>query len=299
MKKQTTLSLIAIFAAVSFGNAQSEAPKLRTSAASLNQADGKAYKEVAPIEPQCLFRDNELQFDAFGLGTFFKGANGNYRSSLQNQTINAFNATAAGATVGGQPLNIREPNVPSYQDRQLSGRPAWGGGLGVNYIFAKYFGIGIEQSVFGRNSGARPVDGNGNINPNFDPGDFGFTRWQTAAHFILRYPICQWNLAPYIMVGGGAQYGNVPNIDYGSAPTAAINALAAEAAANGVQGLNPTPVRSNYRMAGQGFGSVGGGLEYRLTQNIGMFSDLRYLFSGVDGLANNQMQWRYGLRFAF
>jgi opacity protein-like surface antigen len=52
-------------------------------------------------------------------------------------------------------------------------------------------------------------------------------------------------------------------------------------------------------MAGQGFGHVGGGLEYRVTENIGVFSDLRYLFSNVSGLANNQMQWRYGLRVAF
>jgi hypothetical protein len=275
MKKHITLTLIAIFAAVSFGNAQSETPKLRTSAASLNQADGKAYKEVAPIEPPCLFRDNELQFDAFGLGTFYKGAEGNYESNLENATINAANAT----------YGLAIPNTPAYESRQLSGRPGWGGGLGINYIFAKYFGIGIEQSVFGRNSGARPVDGNGNPNQGYDPGDFGYTRWQTTASFILRYPICQWNIAPYILVGGGAQYGNVPNIDYGKAVNEAFL-------------LNPG-VNSKYRMSGQGFGHVGGGIEYRLTQNIGMFSDLRYLFSNVDGLANNQMQWRYGLRFAF
>lgn len=247
-----------------------------------------ASKDVIAIEEPSLFRDNELQFDAFGLGTFFKGANGNYQSSLENQTINAVNANY-GDIIG------TTPNVPSYDSRQLSGRPAWGGGLGVNYFFARYFGIGLEQSVFGRNSGARPTDGAGNLNPNFDPGDYGFTRWQTAAHLILRYPIDSINVAPYVMLGGGAQYGNVPNIDYGSAATTQVNAVAAEL---GGQPLN-APIRSNLRMSGQGFGSVGGGLEYRLTRNIGMFSDLRYLFSGVDGLANNQMQWRYGLRFAF
>jgi len=248
-------------------------------------------KGVVAVEEPCLFRDNELQFDVFGLGTFFKGANGNYASGLENQTINAINATFGG-------FGVNEPNVPSYESRQLSGRPAWGGGLGINYFFARYFGIGLEQSVFGRNSGARPIDGAGNVNPNFDVGDYGFTRWQTAAHLIIRYPICQWNLAPYVMIGGGAQYGNVPNIDYGGPISRAIADGAAQATAAGFP-TQAQGVRSNYRMAGQGFGSVGGGLEYRLTQNIGMFSDLRYLFSGVDGLANNQMQWRYGLRFAF
>jgi hypothetical protein len=81
------------------------------------------------------------------------------------------------------------------------------------------------------------------------------------------------------MVGGGANYGNVPDLQV-------VPATAA------------TPGRK-YRMAGQGFGHVGGGLEYRITQNIGLFSDARYLFSNVDGLANSQLMWRYGLRFAF
>ena len=53
------------------------------------------------------------------------------------------------------------------------------------------------------------------------------------------------------------------------------------------------------KLAGQGFGHVGGGLEYRITQNIGLFSDARYLYSGVTGLQNSNLMWRYGLRFAF
>jgi hypothetical protein len=197
-----------------------------------------ASKEVAPVEAPCLFRDNELQLDLFGLGDFYKGANGGF--------VNNY--------------------VPGTGDtRQLSGRPGWGGGLGLNYFFSRFVGLGIEQSLFGRSPG-------GNIN---DGADYGYTRWQTAGNLILRYPICQWNLAPYLLVGGGAQYGNVPNI------------------------TNPALPGVRYRMAGQGFGHVGGGLEYRVTETIGLFSDARYLFSGVDGLANNQLQWRYGLRFAF
>jgi hypothetical protein len=208
-----------------------------------------ASKEVVEVAPPCLFRDNELQLDLFGLGDFYKGANGNFVGNYA-------------PLFGGAP----------FESRQLSGRPAWGGGVGLNYIFAKYFGVGIEQSVFGRNSNSNtPTE-------NYDPFNYGYTRWQTTGNFILRYPICQWNLAPYLLIGGGAQYGNVPNINAGTLP-------------------NGQTVR--YRMAGQGFGHVGGGLEYRVTQNIGLFTDLRYLFSGVDGLANNQMQWRYGLRFAF
>ena len=187
-------------------------------------------KEVVAVEPSCLFRDNELQIDAFGLGYF-------------NQGGNSFN------------LNGR-PNTPG-----VSGRPMWGGGLGLNYFFARYFGVGIEQDLFGRASGSNIA------------GDNGATRWATIGNFFIRYPICSWNLAPYLMVGGGAIYGNSPQVKVGNNYT--------------------------YKPSGQGVGHVGGGLEYRLTETIGVFSDARYMFSGVAGLPDNNLMWRYGLRFAF
>jgi hypothetical protein len=280
--KLIIVGIAAVAALTSVNGAESSAPELRGSSPSIRPGDGKTYKEVsAPIESPCLFRDNELQFDVFGLGTFYKGASGNQNSYVQNSTIDAINTTFPGANLAG---------VGSFNDRQFSGRPGWGGGLGINYIFARYFGIGIEQSVFGRNSGNAKNAGEGLFNdPNYDVGNYGYTRWQTTANLILRYPICQWNLAPYLLVGGGAMYGNVPNINYGQAVNDGVVA----------QGGPNLGVRNRYRMAGQGFGHVGGGLEYRVTENIGLFSDLRYLFSNVSGLPNNQMQWRYGVRLAF
>jgi hypothetical protein len=183
-----------------------------------------ASKEVAPVEAPCLFRDNEFQIDAFGLGDFYRGG------------------------------------------ADISGRPAWGGGLGLNYFFSRFIGIGIEQDLYGRNS-----KGNRSVGSN----DFGYTRWATIGNLFLRYPICSMNLAPYIMLGGGANYGNVGG-GYVNYPNSRAN-----------------------RLAGQGFGHVGGGLEYRVTETIGLFSDARYLYSGVTGLNNSQLMWRYGLRFAF
>ncbi len=124
-----------------------------------------------------------------------------------------------------------------------SGRPGWGGGLGANFFFAKYFGIGVEQDLFGRN----------------DRGSRSYTEWATIGNFFVRYPICSWNLAPYIMAGGGAAYGD--------------------------------------NTKGHGFGHVGGGVEYRVTQNIGLFTDARYVFSSVE--PENACFARAGLRFAF
>ena len=195
-----------------------------------------ASKEVAPVEPPCLFRDQELQIDAFGLGDFYRGA--------------------------GRFNYYGQPNSPG-----LSGRPAWGGGLGVNYFFARYFGIGIEQDIYGRRPGANNY------------GDAGYTRWATIGTLYVRYPICEWNLAPYLMIGGGANYGNTPKADF-ALPGGGV-------------------AKAKTYAAGQGFGHVGGGLEYRITENVGLFSDARYLFSGVTGLPKNQLLWRYGVRFAF
>jgi hypothetical protein len=187
-------------------------------------------KEVTPVEAPCLFRDNEFQIDAFGLGYF-------------NQ--------------GGNDFNYYGFNIDG-----ISGRPAWGGGLGINYFFSRYIGIGLEQDLYGRNSGNSPWDA-------------GYTRWATIGNLFLRYPICSWNLAPYIMIGGGANYGSTPKVDIGNGQ------------------------RIGTFNSGQGFGHVGGGLEYRFTETIGVFSDARYIYSGVAGLANNNLMWRYGLRFAF
>jgi hypothetical protein len=187
-------------------------------------------KEVTPVEAPCLFRDNEFQIDAFGLGYF-------------NQ--------------GGNNFNYYGNNIDG-----ISGRPAWGGGLGINYFFSRYIGIGLEQDLYGRNSGNSPWDA-------------GYTRWATIGNLFLRYPICSWNLAPYLMIGGGANYGSTPKVDIGNGQ------------------------RIGTFNSGQGFGHVGGGLEYRFTETIGIFSDARYIYSGVAGLANNNLMWRYGLRFAF
>lgn len=109
-----------------------------------------------------------------------------------------------------------------------------GGGVGLNFFFARYFGIGYEAFWTGSGRGEHfPLGGN----------------------FFVRYPICSLNLAPYVMVGGGGAWDGY----------------------------------------GKGYGNVGGGLEYRFTNNVGLFVDGRYFYGGVGNLANI----RSGLRIAF
>jgi hypothetical protein len=178
MKKYIITGLVAVIAATSSSFAGTETASYK--------------KTVVPVEEPCLYRDNEFQIDAFGMGGFYR-----------------------------------------------AGNPVWGGGLGLNYFFARYFGLGVEQFVAGN-------DGIG-------------TEWGTFGHLFLRYPFC-WGLSPYAMVGIGKIYGE-----------------------------NST---------GLGGGDVGGGLEYRFTENIGLFVDGRWFYSpelenGGGAIA------RTGLRFAF
>lgn len=110
-----------------------------------------------------------------------------------------------------------------------------GGGFGVNVFFARYFGIGYEAAWYSNNGTAEHMPLGGN--------------------FIVRYPICSLNLAPYAMVGGGAAWDGTT----------------------------------------LGYGNVGGGLEYRLTKNVGLFADGRYFYGGPGNVAN----LRSGIRIAF
>jgi hypothetical protein len=108
-----------------------------------------------------------------------------------------------------------------------------GGGFGLNFFFAKYFGIGYEAQWYSNAGTAEhlPVGGN----------------------FFLRYPICSLNLAPYVLVGGGAAW-------------------------------NGDCV---------GYGNVGIGLEYRFTSHIGVFTDGRYVYGGPGNVANIRAGMRF------
>jgi hypothetical protein len=168
----------------------------------------------------------------------------------------AVTATCAFAGTSGKSFKtIVAPEECKFRDQEFqfdafgagifakNARPGWGGGVGINYFFTKYIGIGIEQDIIGR---AKDNDSNAG-------------EWATSGNLFLRYPICSINLAPYILAGGGAAYGD--------------------------------------RHSGHGFGNVGGGLEYRVTNNVGIFSDARYVYSSED--PKNACQVRSGLRFAF
>lgn len=116
--------------------------------------DGKSFKEIVVIEePTSLFRDQEIQLDAFFIQTF--------AGRTEGQTINT----------------------------------GPGGGFAVNGIFARYFGLGVENYWYSNDN-----------HSNYNLGAYG----------IVRYPIDTINLAPYALIGGGAGFVGNNNYGYGS-----------------------------------------------------------------------------------
>ena len=124
----------------------------------------------------------------------------------------------------------------SYSNSQGGGHgDGFGGGLGVNYFFMRYLGVGVDGNVF-------------------DAGVNGV--WDLSARVIARFPIDSACIAPYVFAGGGYQ-------------TNSTNAA--------------TIV-------------LGGGLEWRATRSLGLFSEGRYTFAGSE---NDAAQARVGVRFVF
>ncbi len=154
----------------------------------------KSFKQTTTIEEECNFRDMEFQIDGFG----------------------AF-AANPGFETHGRTLNT-----------------GVGCGAGLNFFFARYFGVGVEALWYGNGGSAEHM-----IN----------------GHAFFRYPICKWNLAPYMMIGGGSGWDHV-NV---------------------------------------GYFTIGGGMEWRVHRNFGLFADSRAFLGAPDTLGVS----RVGIRFAF
>jgi len=109
---------------------------------------GKTFKEKVTVEPEPeLFRDFEYQVDGFYHQFFAK---------------------------------------PHHADKHII-RNGAGGGFALNYIFYRYFGVGVENYWTSNN------------NP---------TSYHLNGYGILRYPIDSLHIAPYGLVGGGAGLGS-------------------------------------------------------------------------------------------
>jgi hypothetical protein len=149
-------------------------------------------------------------------------------------------------------------------NRRAIGDHAWGGGLGLSYFPWLYAGFRIQGSVV-----------------NTIPGDN--TSGQVDGDFILRYPLDllypNIHLAPYAYAGIGGLFSEN----------------------GGFEEFNRNAVEfrrgHHHHDHDSVLGNFGGGLEYRFTRHIGIFSEVGY--EVVDGPKNNFMQVNVGLKYAF
>jgi opacity protein-like surface antigen len=152
--------------------------------------------------------------------------------------------------------------VGFYDNHRAIGNHAWGGGVDAQYFpLQPYLGLSIEGDFFNES----PKD------------NFGAT---VTSNAILRYPLDlkfpNLHLAPYVFGGVGGIFND-------------SNAFTRSAT------FGASVHHSNDK--DEVLGDVGGGLEYRFTPHIGLFSDARYNF--VNGPRNDFMLTRFGVRFAF
>lgn len=116
-------------------------------------------------------------------------------------------------------------------------RQGFGGGIGVNYFFMRYLGVGVDGNISAASNGL----------------------WTFSGSLIARYPIEAGHLclAPYILGGGGFQ-------------TDGVNA---------------------------GTWHVGGGLEWRITHQVGLYAEGRYTWAGSH--QEDTARVSIGARFVF
>ena len=149
--------------------------------------------------------------------------------------------------------------LDTYGDNNLGiGNRAWGGGLEASYFYLKYLGLSVGVNVF-----------------NETPGDnFGGT---ITGNLTLRLPLddyfAHFHLAPYLFGGAGQFYSDRVGI-----PTS-------------------TPGVRRYGSRTGVLADVGGGVEYRLNPNLGIFADARYNFTKDS--RNEFITTRLGVRYAF
>ncbi len=152
--------------------------------------------------------------------------------------------------------------VSFYDNFRAIGNHAWGGGIDGEYFPLQWLGFAIDGDFFNE----IPQD------------NFGST---VTGNVVFRLPLDdKWptlHLAPYVFGGVGGLFNSHDDNTFRAATFGGFN-------------------RHN-NTDDQFLGDVGGGLEYRFTPHIGIFTDARYNI--VNGVRNNYMLTRFGIRYAF
>ena len=165
-------------------------------------------------------------------------------------------------------------------DTYIQNDHAWGGGLDLKYFWRRYFGFGVQGFVLDSKRTEFDLE-----EP--PPGGFAFFTKEdderligsVLGTFTLRYPIGCSRFAPYVWAGGGAIFGG------GERDQVVFDTTT---------GLFTTDHDDS---TAEPVGQFGGGLEVRITRNIGWIND--FSWNVVNGPRNNFGMFRTGINFAF
>jgi hypothetical protein len=182
----------------------------------------------------------------------------------------------------------------------------WGGGMDFTYWFPwKYAGVRFQgtgldlQSGIGHTSRTTDIFGN---TVTVHGGGGSIAAGVINADVLLRLPLDDFwpcvHLAPYvfggfggIFVGGGGEGRAV------SETVIVSNVAGTQSRAVTITGRRINTLRNNIG-TDRVLGRIGGGLEYRFTPHIGIFTEAAYVIP--NGASNNFVQFNFiGLRYAF
>jgi hypothetical protein len=124
---------------------------------------GKESKEYKQVPEETCFNDRELQFDIFGQYSVGEGPN----------------------------------HAGVMRDH------GWGGGIGINYFFMRYVGIGGDAAWLDVKEA--PGFHHNDLHDDHNSDLHSTTLHNFTGSVILRYPIDHLCLAPYIYGGGGCE----------------------------------------------------------------------------------------------
>jgi hypothetical protein len=243
------------------------------------EVPSKAVVTPPPPPPPEYFRPNEFDIGAFATWAPFTGLN------------NAGNGNA----------NVR----------------GWGGGMDFTYWFPwKYAGVrfqgtGMSVQSSGFTTTIQPFANLPARTVNVPSGSIG--AGVLVGDGLLRLPLDEFwpgvHLAPYVFGGlGGIIVGSGPSASFSETftVTGPITVTGPRGGTVVVPNTSRQVTVSGRRLStirnaigtDRVFGQIGGGLEYRFTPNIGIFTEASYNI--VNGADNNFVQFNFiGLRYAF
>jgi len=225
-------------------------------------------KEVispAPPPPVSYFRPNE-----FDIGAFATYVSGTGENQTGTRVRDGFTTTVSGET-------------------SFTG---WGGGMDFSYFFPwKYAGVRFQGAGVSVSTGDFTVTTTNSVTgvTASRTGSVSTAAGIITATIILRLPLDDFwsnvHLAPYGIGGFGCLFGG------GGGQT--INTQFPE--------LNSRFNSIERSVQSRPLGTIGGGLEYRFTPNIGLFGEATYNFiDHIHGkVDSNFVQTNFGLRYAF